>query len=144
LVRATPWVAGVLCVTVACTGCSSSSRTDDDYRHKVANTAETLSGILGTVELTLRVVHRMPAAFLSVTVADADDDAVATAGNFDAVQPPSAAADQLRDRLDDVISRTTSMLDDMRIAVRRDRGSELATLAKPLHGLQLSKLQDVA
>ena len=38
------------------------------------------------------------------------------------------------------------MLDDLRIAARRDRADELATLAKPLHGLQLElgKLQDVA
>ena len=105
--RARRWIATVLCAGVACSGCASSSRTDDDYRHKVANTAETLAGVLGTVEITLRVVHRMPAAFLSVTVAEADDDAVATAGNFDAIQPPSAAADRLRDRLDDVMSRTT-------------------------------------
>ncbi len=114
--------AAVALIAVLLTGCASSSRTDDDYRHKVANTAETLSGVLGTVEVTLRVVHRVPAAYLSVTIADADDDAVATAGNFDAVQPPSAAADQLRSRLDDVMTRTTSMLDDLRIAARRNRG----------------------
>ncbi len=144
--RPWPWVAGVLCAALTCAGCASSSRTDDDYRHKVANTAETLAGVLGTVEITLRVVHRTPAAYLSVTVAEADDDAVATAGNFDAIQPPSAAADKLRSRLDDVMSRTTSMLDDLRIAARRNRGGELVTLAKPLHGLQLEldKLQDVA
>ncbi|MDX6226831.1 MAG: hypothetical protein QOI76_221 [Frankiales bacterium] len=40
------------CVVLAiCAGCASSSGTDDDYRHKVANTAETLNGVLGTVEL---------------------------------------------------------------------------------------------
>jgi hypothetical protein len=144
--RPLSWVAGVLCASLACAGCASSSRTDEDYRRKVANTAETLSGVLGTIEITLRVVHRTPAAYLSVMVAEADDDAVATAGNFDAIQPPSAAADKLRDQLDDVMARTTSMLDDLRIAARRNRGGEFDSLAKPLHGLQLEldKLQDVA
>jgi hypothetical protein len=38
------------------------------------------------------------------------------------------------------------MLEDLRNAVRRDHADELASLAKPLHGLQLElgRLQDVA
>jgi hypothetical protein len=133
-------------VLVAGTGCSSSARTDDDYRHKVANTAETLNGVLGTVELTLKVAHKTPAPYLSVTFAEADDDASATVGNFDAIQPPSAVADRLRDQLDEVMQDAVSMLDDLRIAARRNRTNELADLAKPLHGLQLklTKLEDVA
>jgi hypothetical protein len=133
-------------VLVSGTGCASSARTDGDYRHKVANTAQTLHGVLGTVELTLKVAHKTPAPYLSVTFAEADDDASATVGNFDAIQPPSAAADQLRDRLDAVMQDTVSMLDDLRIAARRSRTNELANLAKPLHGLQvkLTKLEDVA
>ena len=140
------WVAGALCAAIVCSGCASSSRTDDDYRHKVANTAETLNGVLGTIEITLRVVHRTPAPYLSVTFAEADDDASSTAGNFDAIQPPSAVADQLRSQLDGVMQQTVSMLDDLRIAARRNRTNELADLAKPLPQLQaqLTKLQAVA
>ncbi|MDX6255725.1 MAG: hypothetical protein QOJ11_2059 [Frankiales bacterium] len=135
------------CVVLAiCAGCASSSRTDDDYRHKVANTAETLNGVLGTVELALKVTTRAPAPFLSVTFAEADDDASATASNFDAIQPPSAAADRLREQLDQVMQGTVSMLDDLRIAARRNRMAELADLAKPLRSLQdkLDKLEGVA
>jgi hypothetical protein len=131
-----------------CTGCASSSRTDDDYRHKVANTAEALNGVLGTVEVAVRVVarDRVPAPYISVTFAEADDDAASTQGNFDAIQPPSAAADALRSKLDDAMQKTVSMLDDLRIAARRNRSAEIPLLAKPLHDLQLtlSKLEDVA
>ena len=133
-------------MAVLCAGCASSSRTDDDYQHKVANTAETLNGVLGTVQLALRVTNRAPAPYLSVTFADADDDASATADNFDAIQPPSAVSDQLRARLDSVMQDTVSMLDDLRIAARRNRTTELAGLAGPLPKLQdeLDKLEDVA
>jgi hypothetical protein len=131
-----------------CSGCASSARTDDDYRHKVANTAEALNGVLGTVELAVRVVgrDRVPAPYISVTFADADDDAASTQSNFDAIQPPSAAADDLRGKLDDTMQKTVSMLDDLRIAARRDRLQEIPGLAQPLHALQLtlSKLEDVA
>jgi hypothetical protein len=137
----------VLCVLGVCTGCASSSRTDDDYRHKVANTAEALNGVLGTVEVAVRVVarDRVPAPYISVTFADADDDAASTQSNFDAIQPPSAAADALRSKLDDAMQKTVSMLDDLRIAARRNRSAEIPHLAKPLHDLQLtlSKLEDL-
>jgi hypothetical protein len=139
--------AGIAALVVALSaGCAGSARTDDDYRHKVANTAETLNGVLGTVQLALKVTNRAPAPYLSVTFAEADDDASATVGNFDAIQPPSATADQLRTQLDSVMQDTVSMLDDLRIAARRNRTTELAALAKPLPQLQarLSQLEDVA
>jgi hypothetical protein len=137
-----------LAVVGVCGGCAGSSRTDDDYRHKVANTAQALNGVLGTVEVAVRVVarDRVPAPYISVTFAEADDDAASTQGNFDAIQPPSAAADDLRTKLDDAMQKTVSMLDDLRVAARRNRSSEIPGLAKPLHDLQLtlSKLEDVA
>lgn len=137
-----------LAVLSVCSSCSSSSRTDDDYRRKVANTAETLNGVLGTVEVAVRAVarDRVPAPYISVTFAEADDDAASTQGNFDAIQPPSAAADALRSKLDDTMQKTVTMLDDLRIAARRNRSAEIPGLAKPLHDLQLSlsKLEDVA
>ncbi|MDX6205151.1 MAG: hypothetical protein QOF39_1208 [Frankiales bacterium] len=139
-------IGATVLVVILAGGCAGSSRTDDDYRHKVANTAETLDGVLGTVQVALKVSSRAPAAYLSVTFADADDDASATAGNFDAIQPPSAAADQLRGRLDAVMQDTVSMLDDLRVAARRNRGTELAGLATPLPRLQarLQQLEGVA
>jgi hypothetical protein len=118
-------------------GCAGPSRTDDDYRHKVANTAEVFQGYIGTVQIAVDAASRgkVPGPYLSVTLAEVDDDASSTAGNFDAIQPPSAEADRLRDRIDSVLDEVVSTLDDLRIAVRRGEIDRLAELAKPLADL---------
>ena len=125
-------------------GCAGPSRTDDDYRHKAANTAETMQGLIGTVQLAVDVGtrHKVPTPYLSVMLAEADDDATATVGTFDSVQPPSEQADQLRDKLDSLLQDTTSVLDDLRIAVRRGHISSLAKIAAPLKDLN-DKLQAI-
>jgi hypothetical protein len=127
--------AALACVVAA--GCAGPSRTDDDYRNKAANTAETMQGLIGTVQLAVDAArhHKVPAPYLSVTLAEADDDASATVGTFDSVQPPSDQADRLRDKLDTLLQNTTSILDDLRIAVRRGDISSLAEIAAPLKGL---------
>lgn len=141
-------VAAVVVGLSAVTACAGPSRTEDDYRHKVANTAETMSGIVGTVQVALKASSRdrVPAPYLSVTLAEADDDASAVVDTFDSVQPPDSASDELRSKLDDVLQQTVSTLDDLRIAVRRGHLDELPKLAQPLTGLsdKLEKLQEVA
>jgi hypothetical protein len=47
-------------------------------------------------------------------------------------QPPDRRADQLRDRLDELLTEATSTLAELRIAARRGRVAELARLARPL------------
>jgi hypothetical protein len=128
----------------AAAGCAGPSRTDDDYRHKAANTAETMQGLIGTVQLTVDAAsrHKLSGPYLSVTLAEADDDASATVGTFDSVQPPSDQADQLRNRLDTLLQNTTSILDDLRIAVRRGDISSLSKIAAPLKDLN-DKLQPI-
>lgn len=138
--------AAVLALAAAAvvSGCAGPSRTDDDYRHKAANTAETLQGLIGTVQLAVDAAshHKVPAPYLSVTLAEADDDASATAGTFDSVQPPSDKADQLRDKVDTLLQNTTSILDDLRIAARRGDISALPAIAAPLKDLN-DKLQSI-
>jgi alkanesulfonate monooxygenase SsuD/methylene tetrahydromethanopterin reductase-like flavin-dependent oxidoreductase (luciferase family) len=137
-------VAGFTLASLLC-GCAGSSRTDDDYREKVANTAEAIQGLIGTVQVAVSAAARdhIPAPYLSVTLAEADDDASAVADQLDSRQPPSAAADELRDRLDELLEQTVSTLDDLRIAVRRGEIDKLAALAKPLTHLD-AKLQEIA
>jgi hypothetical protein len=53
-------------------------------------------------------------------------------GTFDAIQPPDLRADQLRDRLDELLTEATSTLAELRIAARRGRIAELPALARPL------------
>jgi hypothetical protein len=118
-------------------GCAGPSRTDDDYRHKVANTAESFQGYIGTVQVAVDAASRgkVPGPYLSVTLAEADDDASSTADNFDAIQPPSDEADKLRDRIDTIMQEVVSALDDLRIAVRRGEIDQLPALAAPLADL---------
>jgi hypothetical protein len=137
-VRRAGGVALWLCVVVVLvTACAGPSRTNDDFRHKVANTAETMQGLIGTVELAVDAAsrHRIPAPYVSVTLAEADDDASGTVDTFDSVQPPSADADALRNRLDNLLQQMVSTLDDLRIAVRRGHIGDLPAIAKPLDGL---------
>jgi ABC-type transporter Mla subunit MlaD len=128
----------------AAAGCAGPSRTDDDYRHKAANTAETMQGLIGTAQLAVDAAsrHKVPTPYLSVTLSEADDDASATEGTFDSVQPPSDQADQLRDKLDTLLQNTTSVLDDLRIAVRGGDISSLSKIAAPLKDLN-DKLQSI-
>lgn len=125
-------------------GCAGSSRSDDDYRHKAANTAETMQGLIGSVQVAVSAAsrNRVPGPYLSVTLAEADDDASSVVDQFDSRQPPSAASDDLRDRLDPLLQRTVSTLDDLRIEVRRGDIEQLASLAKPLTELD-KKLQAI-
>lgn len=133
-----------LAAALATGGCAGPSRTDDDYRHKAANTAETMQGLIGTVQVAVDAAshHKVPAPYLSVTLAEADDDASATVSTFDSVQPPSDRSDQLRNRLDPLLQDTTSVLDDLRIAVRRGDIASLAKIAEPLKDLN-GKLQPI-
>ena len=141
------WVARMAAILVCgavLTGCAGSSRTDDDYRHKAANTAEAMQGLIGTAQLAVADASRgrVPGPYLSVTLAEADEDASSVADQFDSRQPPDVAADNLRDQLDQLLQQTVSALDDLRIAARRGEIDQLASLAKPLKDLD-SKLQAI-
>lgn len=138
----------VLAAAATTSACAGSSRSDDDFRHKAANTAESMQGLIGTVQVAVSAAarDRVPGPYLSVTLAEADDDASSVADQFDSRQPPSADADALRDRLDRLLQQTVSVLDDLRIAVRRGDIDELASIAKPLDELdaRLQAITDLA
>lgn len=130
----TRWCAALCVAALALGGCASPSRTDADYRSKAANTAETTRGVIASVQVALQALDRkgVPAPFLSVTLNEAEDDAASAAATFDSIQPPSSAADSIRDELDAILTDTGNTLSDLRIAVRRGELSRLSDLAKPL------------
>jgi hypothetical protein len=63
---------------------------------------------------------------------EAEEDAGAAQGTFGGIQPPDQRADQLRGRLDDLLTKATDTLAELRIAARRGRFAELPELAEPL------------
>src|SRR5919206_296048 len=70
--------------------------------------------------------------YLTQLLAEAADDAGAAQGTFDAIQPPDRRADELRGRLDELLTQASGALADLRIAARRGRFAELPELARPL------------
>ena len=120
------------------TGCVSPSRTNRDYQSKAANTAAAAASLLGTADLAVQAAarHRAPATYLSVLLGQAEQDLDAVQTSFDAVQPPSPAADTLRQKLDDLLTDAADTLSSLRIAVRRGDLDSLPGIARPLHGLR--------
>jgi hypothetical protein len=56
----------------------------------------------------------------------------AAQGIFEGIQPPDHRADELRDRLDQLVGQATDTLTELRTLARRGRFAELVTAAAPL------------
>ena len=75
---------------------------------------------------------KAPGRYLTQLLAEAEEEAGAAQGTFDAIQPPDGRADELRGRLDELLAEATDTLAELRIAARRGRLAELGELAAPL------------
>ena len=126
--------APVLAAAVLAAGCAGSSRSDEDFRRKAANTAESMAAVVETARVTAAAAgsDRLLAPYAGIALRDAEDDADGIVTTFDSVQPPSAAADELRAKLDDVLEQAVSAIADLRIAARRGQLNRLPSLARPL------------
>ncbi len=125
------WVVVVLLLAAGCTG---PVRSTDVYESKAGQTAETVASAVQTALLATDAARGDKAygRYLTQVLAEAEEDAGAAQGVFDAIQPPDQRADELRGRLDDLLTKATDTLADLRIAARRGRLAELAELARPL------------
>jgi hypothetical protein len=125
------WVAVLVVGVAACTG---PVRSDNVYESKAGHTAETVVGAVETARLAVDAGGGGKAygRYLVQVLAEAEEDAGAAQGTFDAIQPPDRRADRLRDRLDQLLTEATSTLAELRIAARRGRTAELPRLAAPL------------
>ena len=135
------WVA-VLLLVGACTGPVRSSNV---YESKAGQTAAAVASAVQTAALATDAARGDKAygRYLTQVLVEAEEDAGSAQGTFDGIQPPDQRADELRSRLDDLLSQATDTLANLRIAVRRGRFAELPTLAKPLPRLA-AKLDDFA
>jgi hypothetical protein len=132
-------VAGLLAAAavVAASGCAGPSRTDDDYRHKAANTAETARSAVKTVRLGVQADdrHKVTGPYLSILVGRAEDQLSSVQQTFDSRQPPSSHADDIRDSLDKLLVKASDTVSQVRIAVRRGQLGQLHRFAKDLDDL---------
>jgi hypothetical protein len=135
------WVA-VLLLVGACTG---PVRSSDVYESKAGQTAATAASAVQTAALAVDAAKGDKAfgRYLTQLLVEAEEDAGSAQGTFDGIQPPDQRADQLRSRLDELLSEATGTLAELRVAARRGRFAELPELARPLPGVA-AKLDDFA
>jgi hypothetical protein len=124
------WLAIVLLLG-ACTG---PVRSTNVYESKAGATAETVASAVETARLAVDAAGQDKAfgRYLAQVLAEAEEDADAAQGTFDAIQPPDGRADELRDHLDELLSRASDTLTELRIAARRGDTAELAGPAAAL------------
>ena len=138
-----PWVVlGLVLVVAACTG---PVRSFPVYESKAGDTAEVVASAVETARLAVDAArdNKAHGRYLTQVLVEAEEDAGSAQGTFDGIQPPDQRADQLRSRLDALLTEATGTLAELRVAARRGRFAELPELAEPLPGVA-AKLDDFA
>ena len=124
------WLA-ILLLLGACTG---PVRSANVYESKAGETAEAVASAVETARLAVDAAREGKAhsRYLTLVLVEAEEDAGSAQGVFDGIQPPDRQADELRDRLDELLTEATGTLAELRIAARRGELAELPELAAPL------------
>jgi hypothetical protein len=119
---------------VACVG---PARTFGAYEGKAGATAEAMVSAIETARLAAQVSAKNNAfaPYLSVTIAQAEEEATSVQGAFNSIQPPDHDADQLRKQLDALLGQAVSAISDMRIAARRGDFSSVERVGQALRAL---------
>jgi uncharacterized membrane protein YdfJ with MMPL/SSD domain len=125
--------AGVVLVGLG--GCVAPAPTISAYQGKAVRTAQDALSQVETARLAVSASGqgRLPQAYLETVLTAAEDAYSSVQATFDSVQPPeAAAADQLRDSLDTLLTQGSDALAELRILARRRRSAELAAPARSL------------
>ncbi|MBT2367279.1 hypothetical protein J7E88_18700 [Streptomyces sp. ISL-10] len=138
---------GVLVLVLSLAGCMSSSRTDTDYRNKVANSAEVVRSSIETARLLVRAAKngKSPGPYTSRTLSQLESAVDSVVTQFGSVQPPTQEASQLRDDVISLLDEVQSALSQLRIAARQGLLQDLPRMAEPLPGLseRLRRFQEL-
>jgi hypothetical protein len=122
-------------------GCTSPSRTDEDYTRKAVHTAQDVTSAVQSARLATRLAagDKATKQYLDVVLTESESGAGAAEATFLSVQPPTSGSDRLRDQLSVLLAHASDVLGQLRIEVRRgnlDRlpviGAELDPLTKQL------------
>jgi hypothetical protein len=119
----------------------------DGYRERAAATAEGLVSQLETARLwaeTESEGRALPTTAL-VGFEEAEEDAEASAAQFESYEPPSGLA-ELREELVALAGEATEALARLRIAAQQERWRDVPELSRPLAGLsrRLSSFEERA
>jgi hypothetical protein len=131
-----------LALLLVLAACVAPVRTPKVYEAKAAKTAEEARSAVESARLFVETGARGRAfaPYLSIAIAEAEKDASGAAGAFDSMQPPDHESDQIREELDALLTEATSVISELRIAVRRGQLADLVSIARPL--AELSKKLD--
>ena len=118
-------------------GCVGPSRTDADFELKAGNTAKAVRSALQSALLAADGAGegKLTSNYVSVVLGEAELDASTAQATFESYQPPSAAADELRNDVNDLLGEAIDGLVALRITARRgqlDRLPRIAERLKPL------------
>src|SRR4051812_18055059 len=111
----------VMCATSCTEHMVGPARTADDFERKSRTTAQVVLSAVETVRLLADATSagNTFGTYAGVSISEQEDDLAGAQGDFDSIQPPDAAADALRDQLDDLIASAADHVSEVRIAVRR-------------------------
>jgi hypothetical protein len=142
--RVLPLALGIALCAAACAGPTHGR---NDYKLKLANTAESLDSSAQTVVMAADLIEhgKAFAPYTSTVISDAEDDASSAQQTFDTRQPPDDASDKLRQQADKTLQDVVSAITDARVAARAGDLAALNQAANQLQGLQkdLQKLEEV-
>jgi hypothetical protein len=119
-------------------GCVGHARTTGAYRGKASHSAEEAASALQTALLAVQTSAKgnLLDAYLEIVLSQAEDDFSSIEQQFDSIQPPNTAeADKLRSRLDDLFTKGSNTLSELRILSRRDDQEEMEKTARDIPAL---------
>ena len=124
-------------VIVLLAGCVAPARSFGAYEGKAGASAEAALSAVRTAALAVDEAadRRLPHAYATVTLEDAERDAASIEGQFASIQPPNDASDRLRAQLTPLLSASARLLALLRIAARRGDEGTLAAHAQELDDL---------
>ena len=131
-------IAACVLAAVALSGCVGNARTTDAYRGKASHSAEEAASALQTALLTVQISANgdMLDNYLETVLSQAEVDFGSIEQQFDSIQPPNTtAADQLRSKLDDLFTKGSDALSQLRILARRDDQAEMVKTARDIPAL---------
>jgi Na+-transporting NADH:ubiquinone oxidoreductase subunit NqrC len=140
------WVSA-LPLVLALSACAGPTHSRNDYKLKLANTAESLDSSAQTVLMVADLLEHDRALnpYSASVISDAEDDATSAQQTFDSRQPPDEASDKLRQQADKTLEDVVSAITDARVAARDADLAALRQAASDLKDLisDLQKLEEV-
>jgi hypothetical protein len=126
----------VIGVTVALlAGCVGNARTTGAYRGKASHTAGAAISALQTAALAVDTSKKgnILGLYLKTVLSQAEKDFGSVQQQFDSIEPPNTKqADDLRDRLDKLLTSGSDTLSQLRIDARRADQTELEKTAEDI------------